>query len=183
MALEGKEEPTPSLQLLPPLASGGVVSLMVCVVFLLLAFEGVKTSGVKTVVSPERTQGVPSPLAFVFSFQGGPLRPAGESLGAEFSYHPKTVHEAEAEIRTGPDKGALQLGLVLYVFLWNPLHGLKRCIYMKLRINQKKRGSSKVGPDLLVSFLDLYGTLWSFAFFAGFSLLVSSAQYFELMAC
>ena len=135
MALEGKEEVTPS-QLLPPLASEGVGGLVVCTVcFFCWHLRGVKASGVNAVVSQERTQGVPSPFAFVFSFQEDHYALLVKAWETKVFPTIRRRFRNEAERKSGLDqiKGALQLGLVLYVFLWIPLHGLKRCVYMKLR--------------------------------------------------
>lgn len=135
MALEGKEELTPS-QLLPPLASDGVVSLVVrTVCFCHWHLRGLKTSGVKAIVSQERIQGVLSPFTSAFSFQEDHYALLVKAWETKVFPTIRRRFRNEAERKSGLDqiKGALQLGLVLYVSLWNPLHGLKRCIYMKLR--------------------------------------------------
>lgn len=94
MALKGKEE-LASVQLLPALASEDTVSLVVhTVCFYHWHLRGVKASGLRA-VSQGRTG---SHLRCSFSVHicllllGGPLRPAGESLGDQgFPYYPKTL--------------------------------------------------------------------------------------------
>lgn len=116
--------------------------------FLLLAFEGGEGLRSESRSKSGKDTRCSFSIRVCLLLPGGPLRPAGESLGDQgFSYHPKTVPQrSRAEIRTGPDKGCFTTRSGALCFPMDPPSWLEEmCLHETQGINQKRGAHLKLG--------------------------------------